>query len=312
VLGLAALAAGAEAVVRGAARIAAAHGISPLVVGLTVVAFGGSMPELLVGVLASAREQGDLALGNVIGSNIANIGLVLGVSALNRPLTVDRRLTSREMPIIILATAVMILLGVDRLLSRVDGALMLGAFVAFVAVSVRRAVRDPVSVDARYAGPDSLGTDAATSRQWLDILLLVAGIAGLLIGAELVVRAAVAFARDIGISELVVGLTIVAIGTSLPELATSAVAAYRREPEIAIGNVVGSNIFNAVAIMGAASFTRPVGFGLSLFEFEIPVLGGATLLLFLIAVVRPRLARLEGAALVLAYIGFVVLTVNHS
>jgi len=276
------------------------------VVGLTIVAFGGSTPELLVGVVASAHGQGDLAVGNVIGSNIANIGLVLALAALVRGLAVHTRLVSHEIPIMIAATLALVLIALDGVIGRGDGLLLLAGFSGFVWISIAQARQEPEAIEDRYRMLEEAGAlEPPRGRRFRDTALLVLGLAGLVVGAELVVDAAVAFAQRVGLSELVVGVTIVAIGTSLPELATSVVASYRGEAEIAVGNVVGSNIFNAAAIIGAAAVTRPLPLNASLAQFEIPVLIGSALLLLPLARRRFRFGRREGALLLLTYVGFV-------
>lgn len=298
--------------VRGAARVARAYGISPLVVGLTIVAFGGSTPELLIGTVASGRAQGDLALGNVIGSNIVNIGLVLGVSALVRGLSVHTRLVQREIPIMIATTTAMVLVALDGQIGRGDGILLLLAFTGFVWASIRQARREPAAVESQYRMLEGAGALERQRGRPVDFVLLGVGLAALLLGAQLVVDAAVAIAASIGISRLVVGLTIVAMGTSLPELATSAVAAYRGEADIAVGNVVGSNIFNAAAIIGAAAAVRPIGVNPHLLRFEIPILIGSSLLLLPLARRRLRFGRREGLLLVLGYAAIIWITLQRA
>jgi cation:H+ antiporter len=292
--------------VRGAARIARAWGISPLIVGLTIVAFGGSVPELLVGVIASGRGQGDLALGNVVGSNIANIWLVLAASALVGRVSVQLRLLRREIPIMIGTAIALLLIGVDGGVSRGDGVLLLAAFAGYIWLMLREARTVPEAAEV-YSGPlREAGAIPLRDRpRARDAVLLIAGLCLLLLGADLVVRSAIGIARAVGIPELVIGLTIVSVGTSLPELATSAVAAFKGEADIAVGNVVGSNIFNVLAIVGAAGMVRPLDFSRPLLAFEVPVMIIASVTLLPLARWRLLLGRREGALMLAAYVAFI-------
>lgn len=305
VLGLLALYLGAEWLVKGAARFARRLGVSPLVVGLTVVAFGSSSPELLVGVVASVQDQGDVVLGNVLGSNILNIALILGVAALVRPLRVRLRLLSREVPLMVLVSLGVAALMVDGRLGRVDAWVLLIGFVAFLVLVTRAARSETSETAATYLqfedaelGPPRSGS---TPR---DLARMVIGLAGLVVGAHLLVLSAVFFARLAGVSEVVIGLTVVAIGTSLPELATCVVAAYRGESDIALGNAVGSNIFNLLSILGVAAMIRPMPVRTELFEFEIPAMLATAVLLIPLAWHGRVLGRGAGALLLLTYVVF--------
>ncbi len=306
-LGVAALYGGAEALVRGSARLARAMGVSAVVVGLTVVAFGTSAPELVVSVLAAVRHQPGVAIGNIVGSNIANIGLILGVSALARPMRVQMRLIRFEIPLMIGASVLLPVLAIDGGLGRVDGGVLLLCFAGYLLLMLRAARRE--SVGAADASPTLV--DAARSadgdrpsprRRAVDAVLVVGGIGVLVLGANLMVSSAVYLARALGISEVVIGLTIVAVGTSLPELATSLVAALRGESDIAVGNIVGSNIFNVLSILGIASLVRPVVVQSSLFRFELPAMVILALLLPILGRARLRLGRIQGAVLLLLYV----------
>lgn len=303
--GLVALYFGAEWLVRGAARWARARGVSAVAVGLTIVAFGTSAPELVVSTLASARGQSGVALGNVIGSNIFNIGGILGLASLLYPLRVQMRLLARETPLMVLASVALPLLALDGRVGRIDGALLLGAFAAFLVYVVRSARRESAEIAAEYAEFESeKALLPRGERPWVDLALMAGGLGGLGIGAHALVTAAVGLARTFGLSELVIGLTIVAVGTSLPELATSAVAAARREVDIAVGNIVGSNIFNLTAILGTAAAVRPLHVPTSVLTFEIPVMIALGLLLVPLAWTRLRLERWEGGLLLAGYVAF--------
>jgi cation:H+ antiporter len=305
VAGLAGLYYSAEWLVRGASRIARTLGVGPVVVGMTVVALGTSAPELVVSALAAARGQSDVAVGNVIGSNIMNIGLILGVCALMVPINVHRSFTRREIPIMIAVALVVPFIAWDGVIHRFEAFLLLLAFVVFIATSIRAAQMEPAAAKdfEDFERNTGLEPEPEENLMW-DATLVVIGIAGLVVSAHLLVTAAVFFARSFGVSELIVGLTIVAIGTSLPELATSIVAARRKEPEIALGNVVGSNICNVLLILGVAAAIRPVSVASSLLRFEIPVSVALAVVLVPLVYPRARLGRIGGTLLVLSYVAF--------
>lgn len=303
VAGLVLLIGGAYALVRGAAALALRFGLPPLVVGLTVVAFGTSAPELVVSVDAAMRGVGGIAVGNVIGSNIANIGLILALAALVRPVVADRSIIRRDGPLMVVAASVLSLLLLDDRLSRVEGGALLAGLVLFLAwsaVVVRRDRKAAEAVDTDLPRPS---TNVA-----LDGLLTLGGFAFLVLGAEWLVGGAVALASGMGVSEAVIGLTVVAVGTSLPELATSVVAAARGESDLAAGNVVGSNLFNTLGILGVAAVARPLHApGLSAPDLGV-MLAFVVLGLLLLTTGR-RLTRAEGGGLLAlygAYLAFVV------
>jgi cation:H+ antiporter len=260
IAGFVGLVAGGDLLVRGAARMAAAFGIAPLVVGLTVVAFGTSAPELAVGVAAGASGASDVALGNVVGSNICNVLLILGLSALVAPLTVQRQLVRQDVPVMIVVSCLVLLLGLDGRIGRLDGVVLAAGVVLYTVVLLVQARRSPAT-DLDGNAPEA--SPAARGSGWrarvLDVLLIAVGIGMLVVGARWLVEGASAVARAMQVSELVIGLTVVALGTSLPELATSIVAALRGERDIAVGNVVGSNLFNLLAVLGLSSAVLPGG-----------------------------------------------------
>jgi cation:H+ antiporter len=305
ILGLVALYFGAEWVVRGAARLARSLGISALVVGLTVVSLGTSAPELVVSVLAATRGQADLAVGNVIGSNVLNVALILGVTALVQPLQVQIRLIAREIPLMLAATLVALALAWNGTIGRIEGAVLLAGLFTYLSFIVLASRREPETSEAEY---DEFETAtilrSAAGTRLRNVGLIVIGLVALVLGARLVVDAALVVARVFGITEVVVGLTIVAVGTSLPELATSVIAAVRREADIALGNAVGSNIFNLLAVFGVASLVQPLPVDPALFRFEIPVMVLTSALLLPLAWTRLRLERWEGALLLAGYIVF--------
>lgn len=305
VLGLGLLYVGAEWLVLGSGRLARSFGIGSLAVGLTVVAFGTSTPELVVSVLASARGQADVAVGNVVGSNIVNIGLILGLSALIHPMRVQARLVRREIPIVIGVSVFVLLLAADGTLGRLDGGLLLLGFAGYLVFVLRaaRAAGGGERCPAEEAGEGGLGL----GRGLPNGVLILLGLLALVGGAYLLVETSVTFARRLGIPDLVIALTLVATGTSLPELATSAVASLRRRADIAIGNVVGSNIFNILAILGISAVLRPLRAAPPILAFDGPVMVGAAALLLPLAWTGFRLERWEGLLMLAGYVAYIAL-----
>ena len=302
VSGLGALYLGADLMIRGASRLARRLGVNALVIGLTVVAMGTSMPELLVGVVASARQSGDIAIGNVIGSNVANIALILGIAALIRPLRVQMRLLVREVPIMIFAALAFYIFAQDGTISRWDGVSLIVGFIAFTLYLLEGARRESPAIEVEYQKFVPTGGTLASH-----LFLTVFGLGILLGGAHFVVNGAANTARFLGISELAIGLTVVAIGTSLPELATAIAASVQDEGDILVGNVVGSNIFNLLAVLGVASITRPLGISASVIRVEAPVMLAVSILLLPFVWTTLRLTRWEGGIFLAAYIAFIVL-----
>ena len=302
VLGLVALYVGADLMIRGASRLARKLGVNALVIGLTVVAMGTSMPELLVGVVASARDSGDITIGNVVGSNIANIALILGFAALIRPIRVQMRLLVREVPIMIFASIAFYVFALDGELSRWDGLALLAGFVAYTLYLLEGARRESPAIEVEYQKFVPAGGTVLSH-----LLLTAIGLGTLLAGAHLVVSGAATVARLLGISELAVGLTVVALGTSLPELATSVAASVQDEGDILVGNVIGSNVFNLLAVLSCATLMRPLGISRSVISVEAPVMLAVSILVLPFVWTTLRLTRLEGAVLVTAYFAFVIL-----
>lgn len=313
VFGLLALYLGAEWLVGGAARLARRLGMTPLVVGLTVVAFGSSAPELLVGVVASLQDRSDVVLGNVLGSNILNIALILGVAAVVKPLRVEMRLLSREVPLMVGVSVLVVVLMLDGQLGRVDASLLLAGLVAFLWMVPRAAKSEPPAIAAEYVQFEGAERGDATRGSMAgNVALVVVGLTALVVGAQLLVMAAVFFARLAGVSEVVIGLTVVAVGTSLPELATCVVAAHRGEADIALGNAVGSNLFNLLSILGVAAMIRPMVVSAELFAFEIPAMLLFAVILVPLAWRRRVLGRWSGALLLVGYVVFTVLLILRS
>ncbi|MFN8643164.1 MAG: calcium/sodium antiporter [Candidatus Binatia bacterium] len=296
VVGLVLLVAGAEALVRGASRLAALFGISRLVIGLTIVAAGTSSPELAVSVGAALTGQSDIAVGNVVGSNIFNVLFILGLCALVAPLRVSSQLVRTDVPVMIGTSLLLLALGADGRLSPIDGLFLLAGMVAYFWYSVAEGRREQAA-----AGDGGEPTGGLVPQ----LLWVAAGLALLVLGARWLVEGAVAMARLMGVSELVVGLTIVAAGTSLPEVATSVVASVRGQRDIAVGNVVGSNIFNILGILGASAL---VAGGLpvapSLQGFDIPVMVAVALACLPIFFTGHVINRSEGALFLGYYVGY--------
>lgn len=318
-LGIALLVAGAEALVRGASRFAFALGISPLVVGLTVVGFGTSSPELAVTIFGALQGDGgvDIALGNVVGSNICNVLFVLGLAAAITPLVVSRQLVQIDVPIMIGVCCLVPLIAIDGRIDRLEGLALASGSLVYGGLLVRLARREPESRASEQGTPR---TEAARLRGVSDLAFHVAlvglGLALLVVGAHLLVDAAVQFARGFGVSELVIGLTIVAFGTSLPEVATSAVAVLRGERDIAVGNVVGSTIFNVLLVLGVASAIAPGGVPVApaLVNFDVPVMIAAAVACLPIFARDHRIGRWEGwlfLAYYVAYAAYVVLAATQ-
>jgi cation:H+ antiporter len=294
-LGLASLVLGGELLVRGASRLAAALGISPLVIGLTVVAFGTSAPELAVSLLAALRDQAGLAVGNVVGSNIFNVLLILGLSALITPLAVSLQLVRVEVPLMIGASVAMPLLALDGRVGRIDGALLLGSGVLYTVAAIRASRRESGQTAERQRVPAA------------SVLNVAVGLALLVVGSRWLVAAATAAAAALGVSDLVIGLTVVAAGTSLPEVAASVTAAVRGERDIAVGNVVGSNLFNILVVLGGSALAAPGGVPVPApaMRLDIPIMIAVAIACAPIFASGRRIDRWEGALFLAAYAGYV-------
>ncbi len=304
--GLIALIVGAELLVRGASRLALSFGISPLVVGLTVVALGTSSPELAVSVQSAWSGQADIAIGNAVGSNIFNVLFILGLSALITPLLVHQQLIRQEVPIMISAALLLWALAADGGISRGDGLLLAALLLAYTTFIIRQSRRETAETKAEYAEAMP-GKDKAWDRHWgVQALLVLSGLALLVMGSNWLVEAAVALARQLGMSELIVSLTIVAAGTSLPEVATSVLAALRGQRDIAVGNVVGSNIFNILAVLGISASIAPDGLAVApaVLAFDLPVMVALTVACLPIFFTGNLIARWEGALFLAYYIAY--------
>ena len=311
IAGLITLIVGAEVLVRGASRLALSLGISPLVVGLTVVAFGTSAPEIAVSVGAALEGRTDMAIGNVVGSNIFNVLLILGLSALLTPLVVNAQIIKQEVPIMIGASLLLLAVGLDGKVSFTDAAMLFGlllAYTGFLIVQSRRESR---------ATQDDFETALKPKSQWdahwaVQLLLIISGLGLLVLGSNWLVESATSFARALGVSDLVIALTIVSAGTSMPELATSLMAAIRKERDIAVGNVIGSCTFNLLGCVGLAGMVAPDGLGMApaLLAFDIWVMLAAALACLPIFMTGREISRWEGGIFLgyyAAYTGYLIL-----
>lgn len=311
VAGLVLLVVGAEVLVRGAATLAASLGISPLVIGLTIVAYGTSSPEMAVAVQSSLAGQADLALGNVIGSNIFNILVILGLSAIAIPLMVAQQLIRLDVPIMIGVSILTLFFGLDRIIHRSDGIILLIGGIIYTIFLIYQGSKES---DATYE--NEYGQKAPLSvYQWLkNIAFLLLGVGCLVLGSQWLVESATEIARKIGVSDLIIGLTIVAAGTSLPELATSVVAAYKGERDIAVGNVIGSNIFNILTVLAVCAIVSPVGIPVSdaALYFDLPVMIAIAIACLPIFFTGNVIARWEGLLFLSYYIAYTTYLILNS
>ncbi|MBN67341.1 MAG: sodium:calcium antiporter [Rickettsiales bacterium] len=298
--GLLMLVAGGEALVRGAVSIARALGIPIIVIGLTIVSLGTSAPEMVISVHASLSGHPDIALGNVIGSNIANVLLVLGATALIYPVTVEPDMIRRDGMLMVLVTVLLVIFMATGVLTRLEGGIFLAVMAGYL-FYLWRTVRSGKNKELVEELKEETDVHYPT---WLACVMLAAGLGLLMLGADILVGGASDFARILGVTEGVIGLTIVAVGTSAPELVTCVVAAYRRHSDIAIGNVVGSNLFNIFAVLGVASVIAPIPVSPQFWEVDIWIAVAVSLILLPIMLTGKTVSRLEGGLLLAGYIAY--------
>lgn len=320
IAGLALILVGANILTDGSAALARRIGISDLIVGLTVVAFGTSTPELVISVLSAARNTAGLAVGNVVGSNIFNILVIVGITAIVRPISVGRGIMSTEIPLVILSSLLLIVMANGPLLdgaplsviTRVDGIILLIFFILFMRETLVRSRRRPAPAPEAASGPTA---NPAANEMPLakSLVFIVLGLAGLIIGGDRFVAGASDIARGMGVSDAVIGLTIVAVGTSLPELAASVAAALKGNSDMALGNVIGSNVFNIFLVLGAAATVRPLPLG-DVTAVDLGTLMGASLLFWICGwlVGRRTITRGEGVMLTALYVAYMVWLVTHA
>lgn len=299
--GLVLLGLGAEGLVRGSSSVALRLGVAPLVVGLTIVAFGTGSPEFVVSLTAAAAGNSGIALGNVVGSNISNVALILGIAALVRPMAVRAEVLRREMPIMIAVSAFLWLLLYDGELSRLDGGLLAVSGIAYTVLTYTLSKqKEKKAVEKEFAE----AIEPTGKPAWVDTALIILGLILLILGAHVLLGGAITIAQSFGISEVVIGLTIIAIGTSLPELATSAVAAYKREPDIAFGNAIGSNVLNILAVLGITALVQPIS-AAGIRPLDLGAMLGSALLLFVLLGRKFILNRIEGMILIVGYVAYI-------
>ncbi|MCA9144729.1 MAG: calcium/sodium antiporter [Planctomycetaceae bacterium] len=302
--GLVALTAGGELLVRGASTLAAIMRISSLVIGLTVVAFGTSAPELAVGVQAAFSGKTELAIGNAVGSNIFNILFVLGLSALITPLVVSSQLIRWDVPLMIFVSVLLLVFGWDGTLSRIDGVILFGGLLTYVAWSIRQSRRE---TQARIDEANEDRTPSLGARILVvNVAFIIGGLLLLGVGSRGLVSGSITIATMLGVSELIIGLTVVAVGTSLPEVVTSVVAAFRGERDIAVGNAVGSNIFNILCVLGLSSAIAPSGLevGTEAIRFDIPVMITVAVACLPIFYTGHLISRWEGGLFFFYYVAY--------
>lgn len=311
VLGFCLLVGGAEWLVRGASRLAATSGISPLVIGLTVVAFGTSAPELSVSVQSAVSGQANIAVGNIVGSNILNVLLILGLAALITPLIVSSQLVRLDVPLMIGVSVLVYLLALDGYIGRLDGLLLFAGIVAYTVFSIVQSRRESVQIQTEYAEEFGPGKSGGIL---MNLALIVIGLVLLVLGARWLVNGAVMIAKLLGISDLIIGLTVIAIGTSLPEVAASVVASVRGQRDIAVGNVVGSNLFNLLMVLGLTGLISPSGIHVSpaALGFDIPVMIAVAVACLPIFFTAHRIDRWEGALFLGYYLAYTVYLILHS
>ncbi len=315
ILGLVVLISGGEFLVRGASNIALRLKISPLVVGLTIVAFGTSAPELLISVKSVLSGIDDLAMGNVVGSNICNLGLVLGFTAVVSDIYIERNTLRFDWPMTFFASIVMLFVSSElfwnnRIIEFWEGLLFFSMLVAFTSFSMIKSRKDTKAKEALMEEHELTEPEQSTRALLIDLLMIIIGCAGLFYGAEWFVEGAEKIALRLGVSERVIGITLVALGTSLPELVTSAIAAYKKQTDLALGNLLGSNIFNIFSILGITSMIQSIKIDPVILEYDMLWMMGITVLVLILALIRKKLGRIEGVVLLAFYVVYTYSVIN--
>jgi len=294
---------GAEGLVRGASSLAIRLGISPLVVGLTVVAFATSSPELVVSIKAAIEGNPGIVVGNVVGSNICNIALILGVAAMISPMSVKTQVIKREIPIMIIVSVILLLILVDDTITRVEGVFLVIGIITYIILGYKYSIKEKDNIEIVKEFEEII--PKSPYKIWKSLTFMLAGLGLLVLGSNLFVDGAVAIAEKFGVSQAVIGLTIVALGTSLPELTTSIVASFKNENDIAIGNAVGSNVFNILSVLGISSLVRPIaGTGITMVDLSIMMF--FTILILPLSRSKFTLRRWEGGFLFTGYIAYII------
>ncbi len=307
IVGLITLIVGADLLVRGASRLAAAFGISPLVIGLTIVAMGTASPEIAVSLQAAASGQGDLTLGNVLGSNIFNILFILGLTSIVAPIVIAEQLIRKDAPIMLGVSLLTLALALDGNLGWLDGTILLLGLIIYVVFALRQSRAESRDVQNEYAQEFAEKEPHTAKKTILNAGFILIGLGLLVLGSNWLVESAVQIAKVLGVSELVIGLTIVAVGTSLPEVATSVIAALKGESDIAVGNAVGSNIFNLLGVLGIGALVAPGGVSVAarVLQFDLPVMVFVALVTLPIFYIDNRISRIEGGLLLAYYVFYV-------
>ncbi len=307
IFGLALLIVGAELLVKGASRLASSIGISPLIIGLTVVAFGTSSPELAVSVKAALSGQDNIVMGNVIGSNIFNVLFILGLSALITPLIVSQQLIRLDVPLMVAVSVLVLLLSLDGSLGWIDGSVLCVGLASYLVFLIYISKKESAAVVKEYSAEFSVQGDS--KNKWLlNVVLVVVGLALLVMGSKWLVDSATEIARYFGVSDLIIGLTIIAAGTSMPEVVTSVVASLRGERDIAVGNIVGSNLFNILGVLGISSLIAPAGVEVSksIISFDLPIMIAVAFACLPLFFTGGKVSRPEGLLLLGYYIAYTV------
>jgi cation:H+ antiporter len=315
VLGLVILISGGEFLVRGASNIALRLKISPLVVGLTIVAFGTSAPELLISVKSVLAGIDDLAMGNVVGSNICNLGLVLGFTALVSDIHIERNTLRFDWPMTFFASILLYFIGSTHFFNNGkiefwEGLTFFLMLIAFTSFSMIKSRQDTKAKEALMDEDELTEPEKSTKAVVIDVVLIAIGCAGLFYGAEWFIEGAGAIAKQLGVSDRVIGITLVALGTSLPELVTSTIAAYKKQTALAMGNLLGSNIFNILSILGVTSMIKTIRVDQVIVNHDMLWMLGITLLVFILALIRKKLGRIEGTILLLYYVYYTYRVIN--
>jgi cation:H+ antiporter len=309
IAGLAILWKSADILVAGAVGLAERFSVSPLIVGLTVVAFGTSAPEAAASIAAALRHTGDIAVGNVYGSNIANLALVGGICALISPITMRLSVLKREIPMLLISTLFLYPFVFDKFINRIDGFILLAAFTVFIIITIHAAAKEAKNepqIVAQIQQDIHREIKTPPKKVSVNIIFVIAGLIGLAVGADIAVGGAVSIGTKIGLSQAVIGMTIIALGTSLPELATSVAATLKGHDDISIGNLIGSNIFNLLMVVGVAGVVRPFEITQRLAGTDYWVMAAVTAAFVVMAGIGKKLSRIDGAILLTIYIAYII------
>jgi cation:H+ antiporter len=308
-IGLVLLWKAADFLVSGAVSLANQLGVSPLVIGLTIVAMGTSAPEVAASIAAAIRRTGDIAIGNVYGSNIANLALVGGLCAMIRPISVRLGVLKREIPVMVLVALLLYPALYNLVISRLEGVVFLAMFAAMIVLTIlqsKKQIEKKPEIETELHDEIQIVQKVKPKAMWVSLVLIAVGLAGLALGAEITLRGAIVIGRKAGLSEAVIGLTIVAVGTSLPELATCLVASFKKQDDISIGNLVGSNIFNTLLVTGTAGIVSPLEITKRLAGADYWIMVSVSAIFMVMAVIGRKISRIDGAILFCVYVGYLV------